>query len=90
MVRGVSGPGPHGHDRVDGPGERRSDEASASVGRGAELIRRLASGEAGALSGRMIHVEDDLDELLARADEVRERGLYELRLVRGLEEPGPA
>jgi NAD(P)-dependent dehydrogenase (short-subunit alcohol dehydrogenase family) len=31
-----------------------------------ELVVRLASGEADALSGRFIHVRDDLDELLSR------------------------
>ena len=34
--------------------------------RAGELVVRLASGEADALSGRFIHVRDDLDELLSR------------------------
>ncbi|MEK6274226.1 MAG: SDR family oxidoreductase [Actinomycetota bacterium] len=34
--------------------------------RAGELVLRLASGEADALSGRFIHVRDDLDELLSR------------------------
>jgi NAD(P)-dependent dehydrogenase (short-subunit alcohol dehydrogenase family) len=56
---------------------------------GAKLIVRLASGEADALSGRMIHVTDDLDAMIAAADEIRERKWYQLRLVRGLEETTP-
>jgi NAD(P)-dependent dehydrogenase (short-subunit alcohol dehydrogenase family) len=34
--------------------------------RAGELVVRLASGDADALSGRFIHVRDDLDELLSR------------------------
>ena len=34
--------------------------------RAGELVVRLASGEADALTGRFIHVRDDLDELLSR------------------------
>jgi 3-oxoacyl-[acyl-carrier protein] reductase len=47
------------------------------------LVRALASGRADALSGRYIHAEhDDLDELTARADEIRERDLNAIRLQR--------
>lgn len=56
---------------------------------GARLIVRLASGEADALTGRMIHVDDDLDAMIAAADEIRARKWYQLRIVRGIldEEP---
>jgi NAD(P)-dependent dehydrogenase (short-subunit alcohol dehydrogenase family) len=47
------------------------------------LVRALASGKADALSGRYIHAEhDDVDELVRRADEIRERDLNAIRLVR--------
>jgi NAD(P)-dependent dehydrogenase (short-subunit alcohol dehydrogenase family) len=47
------------------------------------LVRRLASGRYDALTGRYLHAEhDDLDDLLARIDEVRERDLNAIRLQR--------
>ncbi|TML66242.1 MAG: hypothetical protein E6G22_00560 [Actinobacteria bacterium] len=47
------------------------------------LVRALASGRADALSGRYIHAEhDDVDDLIRRADEIRERDLNAIRLVR--------
>lgn len=47
------------------------------------LVRRLATGRYDALAGRFLHAEhDDLDELLARIDEVRERDLNTIRLRR--------
>ena len=48
-----------------------------------ELVRKLATGHYDALAGRYLHAEhDDLDELLARIDEVRERDLNAIRLRR--------
>jgi NAD(P)-dependent dehydrogenase (short-subunit alcohol dehydrogenase family) len=48
-----------------------------------ELVRKLATGRYDALAGRYLHAEhDDLDELLARIDEVRERDLNAIRLRR--------
>ena len=46
----------------------------------ARLVVRLASGGADALSGRFIHVLDDLDQLLVRQEEIRRDDLYTLRL----------
>ena len=47
------------------------------------LVRALASGRADALSGRYIHAEhDDVDELVARADEIRRDDLNAIRLRR--------
>ena len=47
------------------------------------LVRALASGRAGALTGRYIHAEhDDIEELIRRADEIRERDLNAIRLQR--------
>jgi NAD(P)-dependent dehydrogenase (short-subunit alcohol dehydrogenase family) len=47
------------------------------------LVRALASGRADALSGRYIHAEhDDVDDLVRRADEIRERDLNAIRLQR--------
>ena len=48
-----------------------------------ELVRKLATGRYDALAGRYLHAEhDDLDELLGRIDEVRERDLNSIRLQR--------
>jgi len=47
------------------------------------LVRALASGRADALTGRYIHAEhDDIEELIRRADEIRERDLNAIRLQR--------
>jgi 3-oxoacyl-[acyl-carrier protein] reductase len=47
-----------------------------------QLVVRLASGRYDALAGRYLHAEHDLDDLLARIDEIRERDLYAIRLRR--------
>ena len=47
------------------------------------LVRVLASGRADALAGRYIHAEhDDIEELIASADEVRDKDLNAIRLQR--------
>jgi hypothetical protein len=47
------------------------------------LVRVLTSGRADALAGRYLHAEhDDVEELIARADEVVERDLNSIRLQR--------
>ena len=46
----------------------------------ARLVVTLASGTADALSGRFFHVLDDLDELVARQEEIRRDDLYTIRL----------
>jgi NAD(P)-dependent dehydrogenase (short-subunit alcohol dehydrogenase family) len=46
----------------------------------ADLVVRLASGQADALSGRYLTVHDDLDALISRAAEIRRDDLYTLRL----------
>ena len=48
----------------------------------ADLIVRLASGSADALSGRLLHTLDDVDVLLAQIDEIRRDDLYAPRLRR--------
>jgi NAD(P)-dependent dehydrogenase (short-subunit alcohol dehydrogenase family) len=45
-----------------------------------ELLVRIAAGEADPLSGRFLHAEDDLDELLTDADRVVAEDLLTLRL----------
>jgi 3-oxoacyl-[acyl-carrier protein] reductase len=48
-----------------------------------ELVRRLASGRYDALAGRYLHAEhDDVDDLLARIDDVRANDLNAIRLRR--------
>lgn len=61
------------------------DDAWTDVARGADLMVRLAAGDGDRLAGTMLHAEDDLDAHVARADEIHERGWYQLRMVRGLE-----
>jgi NAD(P)-dependent dehydrogenase (short-subunit alcohol dehydrogenase family) len=47
------------------------------------LVRVLASGRADALAGRYIHAEhDDIEDLIRRADEIREQDLNSIRLQR--------
>jgi 3-oxoacyl-[acyl-carrier protein] reductase len=47
------------------------------------LVRALASGRADALEGRYIHAEhDDIDDLVARADEIVDKDLNAIRLQR--------
>ena len=47
------------------------------------LVRVLASGRADALAGRYLHAEhDDIEDLIHRADEIRERDLNAIRLQR--------
>jgi hypothetical protein len=46
-------------------------------------VRALATGRADHLAGRYLHAEhDDIDDLIRRADEVRERDLNAIRLRR--------
>jgi 3-oxoacyl-[acyl-carrier protein] reductase len=48
-----------------------------------ELVRKLATGRYDALAGRYLHAEhDDVDDLLARIDDVREHDLNSIRLQR--------
>lgn len=48
-----------------------------------EFVRKLATGRYDALAGRYLHAEhDDVDDLLRRIDEVRERDLNAIRLRR--------
>lgn len=65
------------------------DDAWSDIGCGAELITRLAAGDGDALTGTMIHAVDDLDALVARADEIRARGWNTVRMIRGHESPDP-
>jgi NAD(P)-dependent dehydrogenase (short-subunit alcohol dehydrogenase family) len=47
------------------------------------LVRALASGRADALAGRYIHAEhDDIEDLIARADEIQDKDLNAIRLQR--------
>jgi NAD(P)-dependent dehydrogenase (short-subunit alcohol dehydrogenase family) len=47
------------------------------------LVRKLATGRYDALAGRYVHAErDDVDDLLARLDDVRARDLNAIRLQR--------
>jgi NAD(P)-dependent dehydrogenase (short-subunit alcohol dehydrogenase family) len=58
-------------------GGRGTDPAQA-----VDVIVRLSSGRYDELSGCQLSVHDDLDEVLARIDDVRHRGLYVLGLHR--------
>ena len=56
------------------------EASEGPVERVAELALRLAHGDADGLTGRTIDVLDDLDRLVACADEVERDNLYTLRL----------
>lgn len=48
-----------------------------------ELVRKLATGRYDALAGRYLHAEhDDIDDLLARIDDLRENDLNAIRIRR--------
>jgi NAD(P)-dependent dehydrogenase (short-subunit alcohol dehydrogenase family) len=47
----------------------------------AALVVRLAAHAGTALNGKFIHVNDDLDELLGKAERIEAEGLYTLRLL---------
>jgi hypothetical protein len=48
-----------------------------------QLVRVLASGRADALAGRYIHAEhDDIEDLIARAEEIEQADLNAIRLQR--------
>jgi NAD(P)-dependent dehydrogenase (short-subunit alcohol dehydrogenase family) len=55
---------------------------TVSAAEAAEFIFELGSGRADALSGRYVAIEDDLEELIQRADEVRAEDLQVLALRR--------
>jgi NAD(P)-dependent dehydrogenase (short-subunit alcohol dehydrogenase family) len=59
--------------------ERRDALEPEQVGR---LVVELVTGRADALSGRFLHVLDELDDLIARADEIAADDLYALRFRR--------
>ncbi len=50
--------------------------------RAGALVVDIASGRLDPLAGRFLHVQDDVDDLLGRADEIRAGDLYTLRLRR--------
>jgi len=78
-------PAPPGslEERVRSWFERELAEGrTVSVEESAALLVDVASGRADALSGRYIAIEDDLDALIARADEVRRSNLQALKVER--------
>ena len=56
------------------------DSEWTSIERAGELCLFLASGAADRLSGRYIHVHDDVREMVSRAQEIEENDWYALRL----------
>jgi len=56
------------------------EEFVRSPERIAELVARLATGGADALSGRYIHVDDDLDAMLKNVGQIRNAELYSLKV----------
>jgi NAD(P)-dependent dehydrogenase (short-subunit alcohol dehydrogenase family) len=56
------------------------DPAFTPAHRTADLVARLASGYADALTGRLLNVNDDVDTLVRRAESIRQEDLYTLRL----------
>ena len=60
--------------------EQLASGRDAEPHRAAQLLVRIAAGDADALSGRHLTVDDDLDELLSRIDELRDDDSYMLRV----------
>ncbi|HYR87954.1 MAG TPA: hypothetical protein VE422_27995 [Terriglobia bacterium] len=56
------------------------DEWFVGPERARSLCARLASGRYDTLSGRFLAIDDDLDELLKRKDDITSRELYTLRI----------
>jgi hypothetical protein len=48
--------------------------------RAAKLVLFLASGQADALSGCFVSIDDDVAEMVQRAEKIRREGLHTLRL----------
>jgi NAD(P)-dependent dehydrogenase (short-subunit alcohol dehydrogenase family) len=78
-----------GHDDHSGLGrvhawvrKELAEGRGTDPARAVELVVRLASGRYDQLSGRQLSVDDDLDDLVERIDEVRRRDLYVLGLQR--------
>src|SRR4029450_10646141 len=69
-----------GSPRTPSAASRFGTEAHVSPARAADLVARLASGRADALSGRYLTVWDDLDDLISRADEITRDDLHAGRL----------
>jgi NAD(P)-dependent dehydrogenase (short-subunit alcohol dehydrogenase family) len=67
-------------DLAPGRAERML-ESAVPVEMPVQLCLVMASGRADKLSGTVLSVHDDLDELLRLADEVNDRDLYRLRLA---------
>lgn len=61
---------------------------TVSVEEAAAFMVDLASGRADMLSGRYIAIEDDLDALIARAEEVQSENLHALKVQRLVRGPG--
>jgi hypothetical protein len=61
-------------------GERIDAGRDVPPERGAELVLKLASGRYDALSGSFLYIEDELDQLVSRAEEIRRLHLYTLAL----------
>jgi NAD(P)-dependent dehydrogenase (short-subunit alcohol dehydrogenase family) len=66
--------------QADAAYRERFAEREVPVERAVELILALASGIGDHLSGRFLSIRDDLDQLIARAEDIRRDGLYTLHL----------
>jgi NAD(P)-dependent dehydrogenase (short-subunit alcohol dehydrogenase family) len=70
-----TGPGQRWFSRMASPTWSKPEQA-------AQLVVHLASGKADVLSGRYLRISDDIDDLVRRAEEIRQRDLYALRVSR--------
>jgi len=60
------------------------EEEWVPADQGAALVHRLARGDADELSGRALHVSDDLDDLIAQAEAVSSGDRLTLRIIPGV------
>lgn len=58
--------------------------------RPAELVLELVSGRLDSLSGRFLSIDDDLDQLLKKAEDLEQKNLYALKVERLPAPPNPA
>ena len=80
MTEGVAG-SPEDEKWYGGMFRRRLSEGhDVPPERAADLVLTLASGRADALSGCFIRINHDVDEMVARAEEIQQEGAYTLRL----------
>jgi NAD(P)-dependent dehydrogenase (short-subunit alcohol dehydrogenase family) len=82
MTQGMGASGPLEEKMIAWFERELAAGRTVSADEAAEFIVEVATGRADALSGRYVAVDDDLDALVDRADEVRRANLHALKVER--------